>query len=165
MKEILIDYTTYNLWANKLIIDVLLNVSKEDWDKDLGGSFGTLRKTVYHIFGAESIWIQRIEMKENPIFPEPDMNADIRVVCNDWQDISAQMLAFVEKQFDDRGFSHEFVYKTLKNQQFKNRVYDAIHHCMNHSTFHRGQLVHMARMLGETKIPSTDFITYCRENK
>lgn len=165
MKEILIDYTKYNQWANRLIIETLLALPVEKWDQEVGGSFGSLRKTVYHIFGAESIWLQRIEMKENAIFPVPEMDADIFSVCREWQDVSTHILAFVEKQFDDRAFEHEFVYKTLKNQQFKNRVYDAIHHCMNHSTFHRGQLVHMARELGITIIPSTDFITYCREKK
>lgn len=165
MKEILIDYTKYNVWANRIIIEVLLTIPKEKWDLELGGSFGTLRKTVYHLFGAESIWMQRIEMKENPEFPTPDLDTDITKVCKEWQDISLKLHAFVEKQYDDRAFAHEFIYKSIKKDIFKNRVYDVIHHCMNHSSFHRGQLVHMARELGVTKIPSTDYITFCREKK
>jgi uncharacterized damage-inducible protein DinB len=37
-----------------------------------------------------------------------------------------------------------------------------IHHCMNHSTYHRGQIVTIARNLELTDPPSTDFMRYVR---
>jgi uncharacterized damage-inducible protein DinB len=40
-----------------------------------------------------------------------------------------------------------------------------IWHCINHQSFHRGQLVTFARQLGITDIPSTDYIVYLREKK
>lgn len=39
---------------------------------------------------------------------------------------------------------------------------EMIHHCMNHSTYHRGQLTTMARQLGVRNIPATDMIAYLR---
>jgi uncharacterized damage-inducible protein DinB len=35
-----------------------------------------------------------------------------------------------------------------------------IHHVMNHSTYHRGQLVTMGRELGFMDPPKTDFMQY-----
>jgi uncharacterized damage-inducible protein DinB len=165
MKHILLAYTQYNLWANKRIIDILLKVSKEELDQDLGGSFSTIRKTMYHIWGAESIWYQRLNMVEHVSIPQENFVGDFQAACNAWQDVSTLINEFVAKQYDDRGFEHEFAYRALKNTPMKSKVFDAIHHCMNHSTFHRGQLVNYARMIGITKIPSTDYITYCREKK
>ena len=67
MKPILFDYTQYNVWANALLIDLLKNLNDEQLDQDLGGSFDTVRKTLYHIWGAESIWMQRLQMAEQVI--------------------------------------------------------------------------------------------------
>ena len=165
MKPILFDYTQYNVWANALLIDLLKNLNDEQLDQDLGGSFGTVRKTLYHIWGAESIWMQRLQMAEQVILPQDHFTGGFAVACMEWQNTSKQFVVFVEKQFDDRGFEHELVYHTLKKEPMKSKVYEVIQHCMNHSTFHRGQLIHFARLLGITKIPSTDFITYTRQKK
>jgi len=40
-----------------------------------------------------------------------------------------------------------------------------IMHCMNHSTYHRGQIITLLRELGATEIPGTDMIAYIREIK
>ncbi len=165
MKEIILQYTNYNVWANKRIIDLLQILTDDELDKELGGSFSTVRKTVYHIWGAESIWHQRLQMAEHILIPQDHFDGNFSEACMEWQKVSKQFIAFADKQFDDRSFEHEFAYRALKNTPMKSKVWEALHHCMNHSTFHRGQLINYARMLGLTKIQSIDFITYCRERK
>jgi len=39
-------------------------------------------------------------------------------------------------------------------------IADMIHHCMNHSTYHRGQLITIGRQAGLQDPPRTDFIYY-----
>lgn len=39
-----------------------------------------------------------------------------------------------------------------------------VQHCTNHSTYHRGQLITLARQLGIKKeVPSTDLLYFSRE--
>ncbi len=42
-------------------------------------------------------------------------------------------------------------------------VAEAVLHCMNHSTFHRGQLITIFRQLGFKKLFSTDLIAFSRD--
>jgi uncharacterized damage-inducible protein DinB len=165
MKQLLLSYTQYNLWANKRLIDLLKNLSNEELDKELGGSFKTVRETINHIWGAESIWMQRLLMAEKIQIPYENFDGDFMDACTKWQVVSKSYVDFANKQFDERSFEHEFIYKNLKNETFKSKVWECIHHCMNHSTFHRGQLINYCRILGLKKIPSTDMITYLREKK
>jgi uncharacterized damage-inducible protein DinB len=65
--------------------------------------------------------------------------------------------AKVEKYFEDK-----FDFKTLDGTSYSSGRMEAIQHCMNHSTFHRGQLVTLLRQVGAAKLPATDFIAYCR---
>ena len=55
MKELLLQYAAYNIWANKLMIDAMLKLDKGIVDKELTSSFSSLRVTVYHTWSAEYI--------------------------------------------------------------------------------------------------------------
>ena len=52
-------------------------------------------------------------------------------------------------------------YKNSKGIQFSSYS-ETILHCINHSTYHRGQIITMLRQLGQNNLLSTDYITYCR---
>ena len=42
---------------------------------------------------------------------------------------------------------------------------DMIQHCLNQSTYHRGQIVTIARKIGLTDPPMTDYILYVNSGK
>ena len=76
---------------------------------------------------------------------------------------SEAMLAFVEAQ-PEEFFAQPNTYRNIRGDEFTSFHSEMIIHCMNHSTFHRGQLVTLIRETGWTeKLPSTDMITYFRE--
>ena len=68
---------------------------------------------------------------------------------------------FVDEMAEAK-LSEHFTYINVEGKTFSNPVWESVHHCMNHSAYHRGQIVTMLRQLGITTIPSTDFIVYCR---
>ena len=53
------DLFGYHWWANAKILDGTARVSVEDFDRDLGNSFPSLRATLAHILGADWIWLRR----------------------------------------------------------------------------------------------------------
>ena len=163
MKEILLQYTAYNIWANQLIADLLIKQEQLILEKDLGGSFPTILKTVEHIWLAESVWIQRLEMAEHVIVPTSNLEGGIHEICLEWLKCSERLFAFTKKIIDERGFEHSFHYTNLKGDQLKSKVWECLHHVCNHSSFHRGQLINYLRQVGITTIPATDFIAFCRK--
>src|ERR1700733_1186249 len=61
MKSLLVNYTQYNVWANDRIINFLKDhVSEEQLNKEIISSFPSLRKTLFHIWDAEGIWLARL---------------------------------------------------------------------------------------------------------
>jgi uncharacterized damage-inducible protein DinB len=163
MKEILIDYTKYNVWANKSMINLFSASSEDDVDRNLGGSFHSIRKTIYHIWGAESIWLQRLQLKESILVPQESFVGSFQQACLEWANVSNAFVNYCQEVNHENALMVEFSYRNLQGQLFSSKPWECIHHCMNHSTFHRGQLVQFARMLGMDTIPSTDFITYTRQ--
>jgi len=160
MKEILTQYAQYNIWANKRIADVLLKINEEELEKEINSSFPSLKATVYHTWSAEFIWLQRLQLTEQPLWIESVFKGTFAEACEDWQKVSEALLSFIQKQYDDKGFQHVLQYYSRAKKSFKNPVYSVLMHTFNHSTYHRGQLVTMLRQTGVTKIPETDFIAF-----
>jgi uncharacterized damage-inducible protein DinB len=66
---------------------------------------------------------------------------------------------------NDSFFDENCEYTNLKGEQFSTPFATVIMHCMNHGTYHRGQLVTMFRQLGLEEIPSTDLMTFAKIQK
>lgn len=162
MKELLLQYAKYNIWANKLLIDVMQSLDEGAVDREIVSSFPSVRATVYHMWGAEYIWLQRLQLAERPGWLPTEFTGTFEEACAEWQKTSVAMLEFVEKQYDDVALAHVFQYYDLKKNSHKSPVYQTLQHVFNHATYHRGQLVTMLRQLGVAKIPATDFIAYTR---
>jgi uncharacterized damage-inducible protein DinB len=163
MKELLLQYAQYNIWANKRIIDALLKLDESSLDTEITSSFPSLRKTVYHTWSAEFIWLQRVQLVENPVWIESDFQGTFREACSEWLGVSAAMVQFTEKQYDDSAFTHVLQYYDRAKASHKMQVCQVLQHVFNHSTYHRGQLVTMLRQAGAKEIPGTDFVIFARK--
>jgi uncharacterized damage-inducible protein DinB len=163
MKELLIQYAKYNIWANKRVLDILSMLDDATLDKDIISSYRSLRLTVYHIWSAEKIWLDRLLLAEKPVWAESIFAGDFKEAAKNWSEASQQLLQFAARQFNDRSFEHVVEYISLQKQPFKSPVHAVLMQVFNHSTYHRGQLITMLRQAGVSKIPNTDFIIFSRE--
>ena len=157
MKEMFVQLARYNTWANMQLISVLLQLDEEQLDMEIVSSFSSLRKTVYHMWSAEDIWLQRLLLAEKPVWAESVFTGSFEEAVKKWQQASKKLQSFTEKQFSDESFQHVMQYHNLKKQPVKLPVHIGLMQAFNHATYHRGQLVTMLRQAGVTKIPGTDF--------
>jgi uncharacterized damage-inducible protein DinB len=162
MKELLLQLARYNAWANGKMIDLLKTVPAPLLDQELASSFPSLRKTVLHVWSAEDIWLQRLLLAEHPVFAADGFRGGNDQLLQAWQKTDTDLVAFVEKQYDDRSFEHICQYYNLQKKSFKQPVGEILLHLFNHSTYHRGQIVTLLHQAGVTKIPATDFVVFQR---
>jgi uncharacterized damage-inducible protein DinB len=57
------DFFKYNLWANLRLLDVCAQLSDAQLDATMIGTFGTVRETLMHMFGAEKGYAQTLTGK------------------------------------------------------------------------------------------------------
>jgi uncharacterized damage-inducible protein DinB len=152
----------FNAWANGKIVEILKNLDESLLDKELKSSFPTIRKTLYHIWDAELIWFKRVKGEQATSWPSEDIDETFADVLNSFLKNSEELTEFVckkERSFLERKIS----YTNTKGLSFTNCIEDILYHVVNHSTFHRGQLITMLRELGETDLPQQDLIAYLRQ--
>jgi uncharacterized damage-inducible protein DinB len=149
-------YSAYNHWANQQFVDWLRSASEEDLNREIESSFSSLKETILHIWNAEYLWLQTVRDEPSDNSPARDFNGSKDDLLDGWLQASENFSNHVKsmslaelkaKRPRSRGDGH-----TL--------IADMIHHCMNHSTYHRGQLITMGRQAGLKDPPRTDFIYY-----
>lgn len=161
MKEILVQFAAYNLWANQRLIKPINSIEAGLTEQQINSSFGSIKFTLRHLKDVEWIWWQRMKLVESIIVDEKDQS--VEEVLKELVNYSQLWLEWVEKS-TVVAFEHEFVYRNTKKEQFKQPIFQMLLHLFNHQTYHRGQLVTMLRQVGVTKIPATDFIEWCRNH-
>jgi uncharacterized damage-inducible protein DinB len=53
-------YAEYNYWANLQLTNFILKIENEKLNTEINSSFSSIRKTLYHIWDAEVIWLERL---------------------------------------------------------------------------------------------------------
>ncbi len=162
MQELLSGYTAYNVWANRKMMEALAKVPANLIDEPMGGSFSTIRKTIYHIWDAQVIWLSRLQGSSPATWPSADYGDDFSGYDVYFLQQSEDFHRFVSAR-PDSYFADMCFYRNLNGDQLKTRNSDIILHCMNHSTYHRGQVITFLRQSGITEVPHTDYIFYLRE--
>jgi uncharacterized damage-inducible protein DinB len=162
LPALLKDYGHFNSWANKRILNWLFSKPLELLDREIPSSFPSLRKTMLHIWDAEQIWMHRLQGKVATSFPSETFTGTADDLKKGLLATSEHFAAFLHN-CPDQFFQQEIRYQNSRGEQFTTPNSEVILHCIQHSTFHRGQLVTMARNLGLIDPPQTDYIGYVRE--
>lgn len=162
MKELFVQYATYNTWANGLLLQTIEALTEEQHGQEIVSSFPSIYKTILHLLDAENIWWQRIKLQEKISRPSLNFNGsmkDLRAEVTKQDKLWQEWISNI----NEHGLQHEFIYMNSKKERFKQPVFQMLLHLFNHSTYHRGQIVTMLRQLGVEKIPVTDFIEWSRK--
>lgn len=152
----------YHYWALDRLLAAVERLTPDQFTRDLGNSFPSVRDTLAHLQGAEWIWISRFH-GETPSAGLPlDRFADVAAARAAWRDTERDLRALVER-LDDDGTAQSLAYRLLNGTTGVSRVDETVLHLVNHGTYHRGQVTTLLRQLGAPAPASMDFIAFCRE--
>lgn len=151
----------YNAWANRREMDAASALTNEQFTKQLGSSFSSVRDTLAHIYGAEWVWLERFQGRSPASLPDVAEFADLASLREAWREHEARLLKFVGG-LQQEDLNRVMEYKTLKFGTYSNPLWQSMQHLVNHGTYHRGQVTTMLRQLGAQPI-LTDLMHFYRE--
>jgi uncharacterized damage-inducible protein DinB len=151
----------YNSWANRRTLDACGPLTPEQFARDLGSSFRSVRDTLAHIYGAEWIWLERWHGRLPSSLPSPSDFPDLETIQRSLHDVDGTLVSYVTS-LDAAGVSRVVEFKSLAGVPYAQPLAQCLQHVANHSTYHRGQIATLLRQLG-TKAVSTDLIAFYRE--
>lgn len=152
--------TDYTAWVNKEVISWLRQLTDEQWKQEHRSSFPGIRKTVLHIVSAENIWLAFWKKKSAPVFLSAVFDGSTDDLLDIWEKTTAELVDFM-RQYPPG--EHDMpVILQWRGETWQMAFWQTIVHFVNHSTYHRGQLVTLLRQTGFDLLGSTDFAAFCR---
>jgi uncharacterized damage-inducible protein DinB len=154
--KLITNYATFNEWANHKIVGWLGQLDQELLYQETPSSYTSIDYTVQHILRTQRFWLLFIGEQDTTGFNWSVRERDASNVLNELKEVSTQMKVAYS------AFSEQDLLKTLHFDMpwAKNDLsrYEYIMHIINHGTFHRGQIVTMARAIGiKEGIVNTDY--------
>jgi uncharacterized damage-inducible protein DinB len=151
----------FDKWATKRIFEIVAALNEDQYSRNLNSSHGGVRGTLVHAYGAEWIWLERWKgTSPTALINEEDI-ATFQLLQERWASLRVQMDQFSQSLTEDK-LRSPLSYKDLKGNAYSQILWHQIQHLINHSTYHRGQVVTMLRQLG-VKPVATDLIAYYRQ--
>lgn len=146
---------SYNLWATGRITSWLMTIDQSKLYVDIGSSFGSIDRTLQHILSAQNYWYTIIIEDRVNEFDQP-------IKENSVAEIMSDLIKGAQKMVDAiSGLNEQQLIERIKVSDSNQSRYEYIFHLVNHSSYHRGQVVSICRSLGiKDEIPVTDYDAY-----
>ena len=151
----------YHYWARDRLLEAIDALAPEQFTRDLGSSFRSIRDTVAHVYAAEWAWYMRWQGQSPTALLPADQFPDVASIRTAWTAHEVKMRAFVDGLRED-DVTRTIDYKFLTGQEGLSPIWQMLQHVVNHASYHRGQVTTMLRQLGATPAKPMDMIAFYR---
>ncbi|MBZ9941465.1 damage-inducible protein DinB [Mesorhizobium sp. B2-2-4] len=153
MKRHFMMFAAYNQWANGRIYDAAADLDEEEFNRDVGAFFGSMKGTLNHLLAADRIWMKRFT-------GEGDAPTALDAIL--YQALPGLRMARETEDrrivdwvggLSDKALSGRFIYMTVSDMRtVSQRLAPALDHVFNHQTHHRGQAHMILTVLGRPSV-------------
>jgi uncharacterized damage-inducible protein DinB len=151
----------YNQWADRRMVEACSALTNEQFTRDLGSSFRSVRDTLVHLYGAEWVWNERIEGRSPTSLVAGTGFPDLASVRTKLEEMDSFYIDYVSR-LTPQDLERVIHYKSFAGDEFSNPLWQTLHQLTNHASYHRGQIITLLRQLGAKPV-TTDLIAYYRE--
>src|SRR2546422_1562985 len=153
----------YTAGANRRCFAALEPLPPESYLRDLKSSHGGLHGTLCHIVWAEQLWLNRWVAKPNPAVPQGRDLTTLAAARARWELIEREREAFLAGLTEPR-LDETVAVKPSSGGEYLHTFREMFRHAVDHSSYHRGQLVTLLRQVGATP-PGTGLIAFYRARR
>ncbi len=152
----------YNYWATGRLLGVVSSLSHDQFAKDLGSSHGGIQGTLVHSMGAEELWLKRWKGESPAALRSVADIPTVDALRDAWKIVERDMKEFCSSLRTQEDAERIVQYRDLKGNPYSQPLDHLMQHLVNHSTYHRGQVVTMLRQSG-VKPVNTDLVGFFRQ--
>lgn len=152
----------YNRWANETLYKAAGALSAEEFGRDVGAFFGSMKGTLNHILTADRIWMRRFTGEgDAPGRLDAILHNALPALKLARQAEDRRIIEWISG-LDEKALEGRFTYMSIvAPRTISQRLAPALTHVFNHQIHHRGQAHMILSVLGKEP-PSLDMIHFHR---
>lgn len=137
----------YGRWANGKLMEVISQISTDEFTRPVAGSYGSIRNTLVHVMSAEWGWVDRCGGQARGPRLNPDDYPTVDSLVAQWTKVDGYLVEFLSTLRDeDLDRSIEFTVGGSGGTTMS--LGELMHHGAIHGVHHRGQVALLLRLLG-----------------
>lgn len=162
MKQNFQMFAAYNAWANSRLYAAAQALSEEEFGRDTGAFFKSMKGTLNHILVADRIWMKRFTGEgDHPNSLDAILHEELGHLRIAREAEDDRIRDWVDHLTEEK-IAGRFTYVTITDMKtVSQRLAPALSHFFNHQTHHRGQAHTILSMLGKSP-PSLDLVYFLR---
>jgi uncharacterized damage-inducible protein DinB len=147
-------FSVYNAWANARIYEAASGLTKEEFGRDTGAFFKSMRGTLNHMLVADRVWMKRFTGEgDAPALLDAILFSDFAKLRKARQAEDKRIVDWIGS-LGEKAFAGRFTYMTVTDMRtVSQRLAPALYHMFNHQTHHRGQAHMILTVLGRPSVP------------
>jgi uncharacterized damage-inducible protein DinB len=154
----------YHYWARDQLLEVVEPLTPEQFTRDLGSSFKSIRDTLAHLHAAEWAWNSRWNGVSPTGLLPADRFSDVAAVRAAWVEIEGEIRGFVDRG-GDANVEKVYHFRLFNGTEGSAPFWQMLQHLVNHGSYHRGQVTTMLRQIGAQPAKSLDMIAFYRSKQ
>lgn len=146
-------FAAYNQWANGRIYDAAADLGENEFDRDTGAFFGSLKGTLNHVLVADRIWMKRFTGEgDAPTQLDTILYPALAGLTHARRAEDRRIVNWASN-LDDEALGGRFTYMTTTGMRMISQsLAPALAHFFNHQTHHRGQAHMILTVLGRPSV-------------
>lgn len=159
LNGLLLAQTGYSGWATDQILVACAPLPPNQLDLDFGASHSSILGTLRHIHDGERVWLRRLmNLDGEHLPPGPPPEHPFEFLVMSWPELSKGYRQWLES-VSDSDLTEKILTILPDGGEFRVPRWQIVLHAINHTSYHRGQIVTMLRALG-VKPPNTDLTCF-----
>jgi uncharacterized damage-inducible protein DinB len=148
----------YACWARDKVLGAAGKLSKEEYTRDVGLTYGSLRGILTHALGGEAVWLSRASGDRPAPFPTVDDVPTLTALRERWADEESKQRAYLAT-LTDADLSEDVAFKTRDGTDRALPRWQILTMQSLHTTQHRSEAAEALTMLGHSP-GDMDFVLY-----
>ena len=154
---------TYNTWANQRLMGAVSRLDAGQFTRHVGGSYPSIQSTLTHIVWVEWTWLERWLGRSPQEVWSPNDFPSAAHIASRFSEVQTTQRTFAQSLTPDL-LQNVISYTNRKGEACEYTLWRMIYHLVNHSSYHRGQVTNMLRMVNAQ--PATaDFLDWWDEGR
>ena len=160
-KDMFIVWAKYNKAANEKMDSIIKTLSPQEWEKDLGGYFKSIRGLCSHLYTSDFNWLKRFSgirdfaVFKDPLFDREPYNNFSDILFKDMGEYLAARpvmdgkITALADEITEGDMNAIIKYSDFHGNSYGQKFWGLFMHTLNHATHHRGTISLCLELLGK----------------
>ncbi len=159
LRELLLAHTGYSAWATGRVLETCSSLTEEQLGRNCGVSHSSLLQTLRHCHDGERVWLRRLVEVDNDRLPRGSAPGhSFESLVKSWPELWEGYRGWLEAA-SENDLTVELSTVLPDDAVFRVPRWQIVLHVINHTSFHRGQIITVLRGFG-AQPPNTDLTAF-----